>query len=130
MKSVPLLVQNEECVCEMDKAFPLSFAHCKQSKTGQWEGLGTRLHTQGDIIFIAEEERVSLDTLCIDLMQLTSLPRVTKREMDSGRKSRYYAAILSGKNDLCSMERKYSGAVCELLSHQHRKRFYIYTQNA
>ena len=35
----------------------------------------------------------------IDLMQLTSSPHVTKREMDGGQKSRYYAAILSGKND-------------------------------
>ena len=35
----------------------------------------------------------------IDLMQLTSSPHVTKREMASGQKVRYYAAILSGKND-------------------------------
>ena len=33
------------------------------------------------------------------IMKLTSSPRVTKREMDSGQKARYYAAILSGKND-------------------------------
>ena len=32
-------------------------------------------------------------------MQLTSSPRVTKHKTDSGRKSAYYAAILSGKND-------------------------------
>ena len=38
----------------------------------------------------------------IDLMQLTSSPHVTKREADGGRKSGYYAAILSGKND-CSL---------------------------
>ena len=37
--------------------------------------------------------------LFIDLMQLTSSPYVTKRETDSGWKARYYAAILSGKND-------------------------------
>ena len=28
-----------------------------------------------------------------------AIPYVTKRETDSGRKSRYYAAILSGKED-------------------------------
>ena len=28
-----------------------------------------------------------------------SSPRVTKHEMDGGRKSAYYVAILSGKND-------------------------------
>ena len=28
-----------------------------------------------------------------------AIPHVTKREMDSGRKSGYYAAILSGKED-------------------------------
>ena len=32
-------------------------------------------------------------------MQLTSSLHITKREMDGGQKSRYYAAILSGKND-------------------------------
>ena len=32
-------------------------------------------------------------------MQLTSLPHVTKHEMDSGQKARYYTAILSGKYD-------------------------------
>ena len=32
-------------------------------------------------------------------MQLTSSPHVTKRETDGGRKSGYYDAILSGKND-------------------------------
>ena len=34
----------------------------------------------------------------IDLMQLTSSPHITKRRTDSGRKSAYYAASLSGKN--------------------------------
>ena len=34
-----------------------------------------------------------------DLMQLMSIPHVTKCETDSGQKSGYYAAILSGKND-------------------------------
>ena len=37
----------------------------------------------------------------INLMQLTSSPRVTKRKTDSEWKSAYYAAILSGKNDRC-----------------------------
>ena len=35
----------------------------------------------------------------IDLMQLTSSPHVTERETVGERKSGYYAAILSGKND-------------------------------
>ena len=35
----------------------------------------------------------------VDLTQMTSSPHVTKREMDSGRKSGCYNAILSGKND-------------------------------
>ena len=56
-----------------------------------------------------------------DLMQLMSSPHETKREMDGGRKARYYAAILIRKNDLGLMEHTYSGAVCELLSHQRRK---------
>ena len=42
-----------------------------------------------------------------------AIPRVTKRTTDSGRKSGYYAIILSGKEDL-SMECKYSEAICEL----------------
>ena len=37
----------------------------------------------------------------IDLMQLTSLPHVTNVETNSGQKSGYFAAILSGKNDSC-----------------------------
>ena len=37
--------------------------------------------------------------IAIDLMQLMSSPHVTKRETDGGRKSGYYDAILSGKND-------------------------------
>ena len=35
----------------------------------------------------------------VDLMQLTSSPRITKCETDSGWKSRYYAIIFSGKKD-------------------------------
>ena len=57
----------------------------------------------------------------IDLVQLTSSPHVTKREMDGGQKSRYYAAILSGKNDRGLWSLSTAGAVCELLSHQCRK---------
>ena len=55
-----------------------------------------------------------------------SLPHI-KRETDGGRKSGYYAAILSGKNDHSLWSAKYSGAVCELLSHQHRNDFTYYT---
>jgi len=28
---------------KMDQAFPLCFTYCKQSKTGQWEGLEMKL---------------------------------------------------------------------------------------
>ena len=36
--------------------------------------------------------------MCIDLMQLMSSPHIMKHEIDSGRKTEYYVAILSGKN--------------------------------
>ena len=38
----------------------------------------------------------------IDLMKLTSLHHIAKRETDSGWKSRHYATFVSGKND-CSL---------------------------
>ena len=56
----------------------------------------------------------------IDLMQLMSMPYVAKCEMDNEQKARYYAAILSGKDDV-SKECKCGGAVCELLSHKRKK---------
>ena len=37
------LKQGNEVCNKMDQTFPLSFAYCKWSKTGQWEGLGTRI---------------------------------------------------------------------------------------
>ena len=61
---------------------------------------------------------VSIIYNSIDLMQLMSSPLVAKCETNSKQKVGYYAAILSGKNDH------------SLLSHQCRKRSYIYTQNA
>lgn len=43
--------------------------------------------------------RPVLDHFTIDLMQLISLSGVTKHDMNSGQKVRYYAAILSCEND-------------------------------
>ena len=53
------------------------------------------------------------------------ISNVTKHETDSGWQARHYTLSFEW-----SMERKYSGAVCELLSHQRKKWFYIFTQNA
>ena len=59
-------------------------------------------------------------------MQLTSSPHVTKRETDGERKSGYYAAIYSDKNDcgLCSISTAEQFASSFLIA-----RFYNYTQN-
>ena len=53
-------------------------------------------------------------------MQLMSMPYVAECEMDNEQKARYYAAILSGKDDV-SKECKYGGVVCELLAHKRKK---------
>ena len=45
---------------------------------------------------------------------LYAIPHVTKRKMDSERKSRYYAVILSGKEDCGQWSIKYSNALCQL----------------
>ena len=79
------------------------------------ESTGPCQHNGASLVFMC------CVVLEIDLMHLTSSSHVNKRETDSGRKSGYYAAILSGKNDRGLMELKYSKAVCELFSHQRRK---------
>ena len=45
---------------------------------------------------------------------LYATPQVAEHGMDSGRKSGYYAAILSGKERLWSSECKYSEVLCKL----------------
>ena len=56
-----------------------------------------------------------------------AIPHINKRKMDSGQKSGYYSAILSGKEDRAwSMELKYSEALCDLTASTRHAGKFIY----